>query len=67
MDKYRHSSGYPIKVHVLEPLCVENTNAGSFLRTMSSLSRLEVGLSPLLYEYGKESPGKTHDETQEPQ
>ena len=67
MDKYRHSSGHPIEVQVLESLCVENTNASSFLRTMSSLSRLEVRLSPLLYEYCKESPGKTHDETQEPE
>ena len=67
MDKYRHSSGYPVQVQVLESLCVENTNASSVARTVPSLSRFKVRLSPLLYKYRKEGPGKTHDETQEPQ
>jgi hypothetical protein len=34
---------------------------------MSFLSRLKVGLGPLLYKYGYESPCKTHDEAQEPE
>ena len=34
---------------------------------MSSLGRLKVGLSPLLYKYRQESPGKTHDEAQKPE
>ena len=66
MDKYRYNSGYPLKVKLLEALRVESTNASSVLRTMSSLSRLEVGLSPLWYKYRKESPGETHGQTQKP-
>ena len=67
MDEYGHSSGYPVKVQVLESPCVESTNASSVLRTMPFSRRLKVGLSPLLYEYGKESPGKTHKQAQKPE
>jgi hypothetical protein len=67
MDKYGHSSSYPVKVHPLQSLRMESTNASSVAWIMSSLSRLKVGLSPLLYKYGNESPGKTHNEAQEPE
>jgi hypothetical protein len=60
MDKYGHSSGYPVKIQLLESLRVESADAGSVAWIMSSLSRMKVGLSPLLYKYGYESPGKTH-------
>ena len=62
MDEHGHSSGYPVKVPVLESPPVESTNASSVLRTKSFSSRLKVGLSPLLYKHRKESPGKTHQQ-----
>jgi hypothetical protein len=43
------------------------TNSSSVARALSFLSGPEVGKSPLLNEYGKESPGKAHRETQEPE
>jgi hypothetical protein len=67
MDEYGNSSGYPMEVQLVECLCVESTNASSELGTMSFLSRLKVRLGPLLYEYGYESPCKTHYEAQEPE
>jgi hypothetical protein len=67
VDKYRYSSGYPVKVKLLESLYMESTNPSSVLRTMSSLSRMKVGSSPLLYKYRKESAGETHGQTQEPE
>ena len=67
MDKYGHRSGYPVKVQLVECLGMESPNAGSNLGTMSFLGRLKVGLGPLLYKYGYESPCKTHDEAQEPE
>jgi hypothetical protein len=67
MDKYGHSSGYPVEVQLVESFSMKCTNASSDLRTMSFLSCLKVGLSPLLYKYGYESSGETHDEAQEPE
>jgi hypothetical protein len=46
---------------------VVSTNSSSVAWTMSSLSGLKVGKSPLLNEYRKESPGKAHREAQEPE
>jgi hypothetical protein len=66
MDKYGHSSGYPVEVQLLEPFCVESTNASSVARIMSSLSHMKVRLSPLLYKYCYKSPSKTHKQAQEP-
>ena len=66
MDKYGHCSGHPVKVQLLESLCVEGANAGSVLRIVSALGCHQVGLSPLLYKYCYESASKTHNEAQEP-
>ena len=52
MDKYGHSSGHPVEVQLVESFSMKCTNTSSDLRTMSFLSCLKVGLSPLLYKYG---------------
>jgi hypothetical protein len=67
MDKYGHCSGHPVYVQLVESLCVVSTNSSSVAWTMSSLSDLKVGKSPLLNEYRKESPSKAHREAQEPE
>jgi hypothetical protein len=67
MNKYRHHSGYLVKVPLVESLGVVSTNSSSVAWAMSSLSCLKVGLSPLLYKYRQESPGKTHDEAKKPE
>jgi len=46
---------------------VVSTNSSSVAWSISSLSDLKVGKSPLLNEYRKESPGKAHREAQEPE
>lgn len=67
MNKNRHRPGYMVKVPFVKSLCVVSTDSCSVAWTISSLSRLKVGLSPLLYKYCQESPGKTHDEAQKPE
>lgn len=67
MNKNRHRSGHMVKVPLVESLCVVSTDSCSVAWTISSLSCLKVGLSPLLYKYRQESPGKTHDEAQKPE
>ena len=67
MDEYGHSSSNSVQAQFLESLLVESTNASSPVWMMSLLSRLKVRMSPLLYKHGQESPGKTHEQAQEPE
>jgi hypothetical protein len=67
MDKNGYCPGHPVQVQLLESLCVVSTNSCPVACTVSSLSGVKVGKSPLLNEYRKESPCKAHRDAQEPE
>ena len=51
VDKCRHRTGQPRKVKPVDSLSIKCTNPRSVVRTMLSLGRMKVGLSPMVYKY----------------